>query len=241
MSQPYPIPKKIDDVKRFILRPALTNHFSCDFPIPVGLIDWAKEDYTGIKLDYLDRDLYEKVTIMCSEASLPGASLMTHEINNDYTGVTERHAYRRTFDDRADFTFYVDEDYDVISFFQLWISYIANERKINRATEIRSTGGSSIEDTTFNTRMRFPRNYSTNQMTITKFEKNAELDNNSDAYIYISETQKHYLQYNFVNAFPISINSMPVSYDQPSLLKCTVSFTYSRYWVQIRESSKVSL
>lgn len=239
MSKPYPIPKKIDDVKRFILRPALTNHFSCDFPIPVGLIDWAKEGYTGIELDYLNIDVYEKISIMCSEASLPGASLMTHEINNDYTGVTERHAYRRSFDDRADFTFYVDEDYEIIKYFQLWISYITNERKINRALD--TSLASSVEDFTFNARMRFPKNYVTNQLTITKFEKNAELDNNPDSYIYISETQKQYLQYNFINAFPISINSIPVSYDQPSLLKCTVSFTYSRFWMQTVESSKTSL
>ena len=30
------------------------------------------------------------------------------DINNDRTGVTEKHAYRRMFDDRIDFTFYVD-------------------------------------------------------------------------------------------------------------------------------------
>jgi hypothetical protein len=35
--------------------------------------------------------------------------------------------------------------------------------------------------------------------------------------------------YQFINAYPISINSMPVSYDASQLLKCTVSFTYSRY------------
>ena len=39
------------------------------------------------------------------------------------------------------------------------------------------------------------------------------------------------LQYKFVNAYPISINSIPVSYDTSQLLKCTVSFYYSRYVV----------
>ena len=37
------------------------------------------------------------------------------------------------------------------------------------------------------------------------------------------------LTYTFINAFPLSIASMPVSYESSSLLKCTVSFTYSRY------------
>jgi hypothetical protein len=35
-----------------------------------------------------------------------------------------------------------------------------------------------------------------------------------------------------VKAFPLSINSMLVSYDSSQLLKCTVSFTYSRYWIE---------
>jgi hypothetical protein len=40
------------------------------------------------------------------------------------------------------------------------------------------------------------------------------------------------LSYNFVNAFPIAINSMGVSYESSQLLKCTVSFTYIRYYIE---------
>jgi hypothetical protein len=39
------------------------------------------------------------------------------------------------------------------------------------------------------------------------------------------------LQYQFTNAYPISIDSMPVSYDSSQVLKCTVAFNYSRYIV----------
>ena len=64
----------------------------------------------------------------CCEASLPGSQLATLENNNDRTGVTEKHAYRRQFDDRIDLTFYVDaENYTAIRFFEGWISYIMNE------------------------------------------------------------------------------------------------------------------
>ena len=48
------------------------------------------------------------LNISCSEASLPGSSIATFEIKNDYAGVTERYAHRRMYDDRIDFTFYVD-------------------------------------------------------------------------------------------------------------------------------------
>ena len=52
-------------------------------------------------------------------------------------------------------------------------------------------------------------------MTITKFEKNIEST----------------LLYEFVNAFPKSITSMPVTYGAAELLKITVTFNYDRYIV----------
>ena len=50
-------------------------------------------------------------------------------------------------------------------------------------------------------------------LKITKFEK--DMLNN--------------LTYEFIGAYPISISSMPVSYESSSLLKCTVSMSYLRY------------
>ena len=48
---------------------------------------------------------------LVQKASLPGTSLATTELNNDHSGVTERHAYRRQYDTTSSFTFYVDHDY----------------------------------------------------------------------------------------------------------------------------------
>ena len=39
------------------------------------------------------------------------------------------------------------------------------------------------------------------------------------------------MEYRFLKAYPISINSMPVSYEASQLLKCTVNFNFSRYLV----------
>jgi hypothetical protein len=40
------------------------------------------------------------------------------------------------------------------------------------------------------------------------------------------------LEYEFINSYPISVASMPVSYDSSSLLKCSVSLSYIRYIFQ---------
>ena len=78
-------------------------------------------------------------------------------------------------------------------------------------------------------RMNFPDDYKTDNLYITKFEK----DYNSPQKLG-EELVPRTLTYQFINAFPISINSMPVSYEGSDVLKCTVSFTYSRYVINPR-------
>ena len=67
-------------------------------------------------------------------------------------------------------------------------------------------------------RVRYPQDYQTNDLYITKFERDYE---NTGAC----------LEYKFLKAFPLSIVTMPVSYEASQLLKCTVNFTYSRYLI----------
>jgi hypothetical protein len=159
---------------------------------------------------------------MCSEATLPGSNLATFDINDNFHGVTERHAYRRIYDDRIDLTFYVDADnYIPIRYFETWMKYIVDE---SRGKQPDKNAGS--EDREYFYRVRYPEGtngYTSDGLTVTKFERDY--------------TQT--LEYKFIRAFPISINSMPVSYDSSSLLKCTVSMSYIRY-VLIQGSNKAS-
>ena len=152
----------------------------------------------------------DKIQLMCSEASLPGSNLATFDISNDRTGVTEKHVHRRIFDDRIDLTFYVDAGlYQPIKFFEDWMAYITNN----------GDPDSEIKDSSYSYRMRYPKDYMAEQgLVVRKFER--------------EKTFGNLLEYEFVNAFPLAINSMPVSYDTSSLLKCTVSMSYIRYYVK---------
>lgn len=208
MPSPTPNKKRLSDLKASILNPALTSHFECSFNPPPDVKEWLKEKSgAGLGISYDGNETF--FSLSCSEASLPGSSLATHEINNDYTGVTERHVYRRQYDDRASFTFYVDHDYSIIFFFENWISYIVNEQFTD------ANGIPGIESLEHFYRVRFPNKYRTT-VFLKKFER---------------DYTGRVLQYRFLNAYPISIDSMPVSYDSSQLLKCTVSFNYSRYIV----------
>ena len=209
MAEPQPQVTSMSKIKSKLLRPALTSNFLCEFQPPSPLLDSANSGFIRDRVNAgfiganYDRENQELITLSCSEASLPGSSLATHEINNDFTGVTERHAYRRQYDDRADFTFYVDLEYRIIDFFENWMSYIAGEDNIQDQTKPN-----------YSYRVNFPNSYKTDALYITKFERD-----------YLGRQ----FTYQFINAYPISINSMPVSYEASQLLKCTVSFTYSRY------------
>lgn len=222
MASPSPTKKKVSDIRSNLMRPATTSHFDVFIEEPIG-----NEGYTWNKFK-ADNELsgfdQNFLHLCCSETVLPGSSLTTHEINNDYTGVTERHAYRRLFDDRIDLTFYVmvnksktpgtASTYLPIRFFEGWIKYIAAESY---------NGGNSIRNPNYSYRMRYPQEYY-GGLNIIKYER----DYNS------------YLRYKFLNVFPISVSSMPVSYDASSLLKCTVSLTYQRYWIDQVSGSGVS-
>ena len=205
MAAPQGSPRKMSEIKSKLLQPALTSHFICAFQPPESLKTFVTDRVNAgfVGADYNNRTNQDLITLSCSEASLPGSSLATHEITNDFSGVTERHAYRRQYDDRADFTFYVDKEYRIIDFFENWMSYIVSENNINQQS-----------DPNYFYRMNFPNNYKTENLYITKFERD-----------YVGRN----LVYKFINAYPISIISMPVSYDSSQLLKCTVSFNYSRY------------
>ena len=197
---PKPEHKKISQIKSSLLRPALTSHFEVYIaPLP----DFVEKP-NNVDLGQL--------YLQCSEASLPGSSLATFEINNDFHGVTERHAYRRIFDERIDLTFYVDaSNYLPIRIFESWIGGIVNG---NTQQEVSN---SNYYYTTL-----YPKDYRA-KIYITKFERSyTQGDSN--------------IRYTFLDAFPISISAMPVSYDSSNLLKCTVGFTYLRYFTGAAES-----
>lgn len=187
-----------------LLRPALTSHYVCRFQPPPGAESFLKQGESFFPgSDYSIRRNQELIELSCSEASLPGASLMTNEITDDHTGVTERPAYRRQYDDRIDFTFYVDRNYGIINFFERWISYCVGENN-----------QSNLDDRNYFYRANFPDDYQTDALYITKFER---------------DYSENALEYKFIRAYPLSINSMPVSYESSQLLKCTVSFSFVRY------------
>ena len=201
MAGTKPTKRTVSDIKSNLLRPATTSHFEVEIPLQHA----SKFGYKlGVNQD--------KLQLMCDSASLPGSNLATLDVNNDYTGVTEKHVHRRVFDDRIDLSFYVDAgNYIPIRFFESWIEFITNGRNISPGDNPKQ-----LQQGNYFYRMQYPDEYIAGQgLIVRKFEK----DYNG------------MLEYEFIRSFPLAISSMPVSYDGSSLLKCNVSFSYIRYVV----------
>ena len=203
MATPNPRVRNIADLKANILNPSLTSTYECHFNPPTSVRSWLN-DRKNLNLGAgYDSILSDQITLSCREATLPGTSLATHTLDNDRTGVTERHAYRRQYSDVASFTFYVDNEYNLIHFFENWIAFIVNE------------GASDALDGNYNYRVNFPNEYKTD-IFVKKFEKDYTGRN---------------LDYRFINAYPISINEMPLSYDASAIMTCTLNFNFTRYLI----------
>ena len=209
-----PRPKGVSDVVSNLLQPSLTSHFDVLIGLPQSSLGTRLRSLLGPKQD--------KLHLMCSDAVLPGSSLATTEMNNDFTGVTERHAYRRIYDETIDLSFYVDSaNYLPIRFFEEWISGIVNENQEEALAK------------NYFYRVKFPDDYIADQgLKVIKFEKDIETKRNIAGHsISLPNKRAATLEYQFVRSFPRSITSMPVTYDSSSLLKCSVQMTYTRYVV----------
>lgn len=197
---------KMSDIKQKLMRPAQTSVYMVQVQTNPKVNSFVTtRGYSSSKHE-------EMINLACCEASLPGSSLATHEVNNDYHGSTEKMAYRRIYDDSIDLTFYVDHEYQVIKYFQGWINYIVGEGGYFSSEQYKNPS-------TFY-RMTYPEGefgYKSD-IHLIKFEK--DISKNS---------ARPSIQYQFIRAFPINIVSVPVSYDSSDLLKMTVSFVYTRY------------
>ena len=189
---------RMNTLKDRILNPSLSAYYSVVFPMPT---------FGGLSSMYNG----ELLTLTCTEAALPGSSIATFEQQNDYMGVTERHAYRRMYDETIDFTFLVTQnsDYVQIRFFDAWMKWITGE------------AGQDLRSPTIVNRAQYPNNYRTD-LWIVKFEKDMGAGLTSSSKL---------LEYRFIDAYPKAVSSSPVTFEGNSLLKTTVSMTYTRYFV----------
>ena len=190
----------MQDVKEKLGKLSLTNQYQVNFSsLKKTITDYLELNGIDNAKKFLSRD----AGLLCSDASLPASAFATGEVKDNFMGIPQEFAHTRLYTD-IDFTFYIDQDYTMLRIFEGWMDYIASGA---------DNDGIGPGQRGFYRRFKYPNDYKCDTMSITKFEKN------------LGRT----LLYEFVNAFPKSITSLPVTYGTADLLKVTVSFNYDRY------------
>jgi len=197
---PTPRYYQIDDIRSRFQTVATSNNYQAFFELNGPVMNAAVS--RGLNYQFLTEDL----GLYVSDAVIPGSSFADVEVSGDRQGITERFPHTRIFDD-VTFTFYVDRGYNVMKFFEVWSEFI---NPLKRA----STGQNANV-----MRLRYPGFYKC-RMSIYKFNKDAFVE---------AAPRGGTIAYTFINAWPYSIASTPVSYNGSTLLQLNVTFRYDRY------------
>ena len=147
-----------------------------------------------------DRFIADDMGLLCSDAVLPGSALASVDTRGDYQGVIERFAHTHNFT-QINLEFYVDNQYKSMKFLEHWIEYI--------------TSGSNADPSsdTYHFKLNYPSEYKSNETRIVKFERD----------------YNRFLEYRFIGLFPLSLNSVRVSYGGSQVLKASAAFSFDRY------------
>lgn len=189
---------------------ALTNQYQVNISGITGDLKNYIADQYGVTREYLNGG----IGIMCSEASLPTSSFATSEVKDNFQGVNQQFAHTRIYVE-SDFTFYIDRDYNVLKFFEGWMDYISGDNSVSNVNR--------TDEYKYYRRFNYPMS-------------NPELNRNNVGYkagvLSIAKFDRNYdneIVYEFINAFPKGMTSIPVSYGGADILKVSVQFAYDRY------------
>ena len=204
---------------------AQTNYYHIQLTLPTSLEKHFKTSYSkDPALKNVQNFVSNRLGYLCSDATLPVSSYATAEVKDNFMGVPQEFAHTRLYTD-IDLTFYIDDDYTVLRFFEGWMDYVgggnsAGDKKNNIPAE--PAIGTSNKPNAYR-RFNWPDDYKVQTLNIIKFERNI----------------KSKLVYNFINAFPKGLAAVPVSYGPADLLKVTATFNFDRYIVE-REAAAAS-
>jgi hypothetical protein len=173
--------------------------------------------YYGINWDSVFR---KKLSLLCCDANLPASTYATAEVKDNFMGVSQEFAHTRINTD-IDFSFYVDDNYHILAFFESWMDYISggNSKKLIPSDPVPDEP--SLYDNNigpYYRRFNYPKLYKNQDgIYIKKFENNWDIEGTTN------------ITYQLINAFPKSIASIPISYGEAEVMKVTVTMNYDRY------------
>ena len=241
MSENNLFPRKKDifqkttrDLQNVVGRPSFDTQFQVIFSFG-NYQRWLEEvggDISRSRSNGLD--FKEKMSIMCTEAEIPGTTFQTSLAVGHHQGIQEEFPNLRTFPP-LNLTFYLDADHVILEVLETWMTFI--NPITNNKRNLNAFG-----------RFHYPEDYK-EIMHITKFEKDTFIDqpkrsrNNLERGlppVPRDKTQTKLTSYEFVNVWPTNLASMRVAYGDSAVLRCSVQLAYDRFFTKFHYDDSLS-
>ena len=207
----------VDKIRDTIARPSLDTFYEVEFAF--GKTDkWLSSlNTTGSSFGTVQgqnrtqgRGLAQKMSLLCTQAELPGTSFVESTAIGHRQGIQESFPNLRNFPP-LNLVFYVDADHVILEVLESWMSYI---------NPIFSPDQN--EDKAFS-RFNYPDDYK-EVIRITKFERDTFIKESRDA-----SYQSDLTCYEFKNIWPKNMTSMRVAYGDSNVLRCNLELVYDRF------------
>ena len=162
---------------------------------------------------------------MCSSASLPSVQAATGQVNGYYTGHSMKYPTMKMYNDLS-LTFICDANMTAYKVFHAWFDKLFQEIDADGNDIEMMEGWTQSPDRDRNrfTRVSYPDQYQTSIM-IDKFEPGP-----------VNREQTKSMRYWFQNAYPYSIDAVPLDAGTTTLVTCTVNLYYERFEVQYEDA-----
>ena len=207
--------KSIKDVQSIIGRPSLDTLYQVTFSFG-NYETWLQSDVTTSTSRTSGLPFQQKMSIMCTEAEIPGTTFQTSLAVGHHQGIQEEFPNLRSFPP-LNLTFYVDAEHVILEVLESWMTFI--NPITNNKRNLNAYG-----------RFNYPEDYK-EVIHLTKFERDTFIDEPDSNYRggTVSPTTKM-LSYEFVNVWPTNLTSMRVAYGDSNVLRCSVQFAYDRFF-----------
>ena len=199
----------VDKIRDTVARPSLDTFFEVDFAFS-NWDKWLGRNTTVNKRRTQARGFQHKMSLLCTQAELPGTSFVESTAIGHRQGIQESFPNLRNFPP-LNLVFYVDADHVILEVLESWMSYI---------NPIFDPDGRINNNFT---RFNYPDDYK-EVIRVTKFERDSFIEDSRNA-TYKSELTG----YEFKNIWPRNMTSMRVAYGDSNVLRCNLELAYDRF------------
>ena len=208
----------VDKIRDTIARPSLDTFYQVEFAFG-KTSNWLTKTLATTDNKFgtaqgqnrtQGRGLEQKMSLLCTQAELPGTSFVESTAIGHRQGIQESFPNLRNFPP-LNLVFYVDADHVILEVLESWMSYI----------NPIFTEDSDV-DYAFS-RFNYPDDYK-EVIRVTKFERDTFIEDSRDA-----SYQSDLTCYKFKNIWPKNMTSMRVAYGDSNALRCNLELAYDRF------------